>query len=260
MTLRTIDRISTPSAEVFFEDYVIKRRPVVISDLFSGQAIDHVRTLDDAIAAFGRAELLVQPEYTKRLASDVPRAEQVMTFQDYWNVIRNNPQSDLVCTEYEIPAPVMQLFTLPDMCLARTTQGEEILQLPKKYGDHDLVSNMFMAGKGNKAHLHYDGDQRQVLLYQVFGEKEVVLFQPSRGSAISKAHSTAQFLSTDLNQMSRSELLEYIDKIDGYHTVIKPGEAIYMPMLIWHHLNYSEDAMSFNIRFGRNSYGRVFLR
>jgi lysine-specific demethylase 8 len=38
--------------------------------------------------------------------------------------------------------------------------------------------------------------------------------------------------------------------------MICPGEAIYMPMLIWHYLEYVDDAMSFNLRFGRNRCGR----
>ena len=42
--------------------------------------------------------------------------------------------------------------------------------------------NVFIAGRGNKAHIHYDGDQRQVLLYQVFGRKEVILLPPASGA------------------------------------------------------------------------------
>ncbi len=38
--------------------------------------------------------------------------------------------------------------------------------------------------------------------------------------------------------------------------MLEPGETIFIPMLMWHHLEYMDDAMSFNYRFGRTRYGR----
>ena len=56
---------------------------------------------------------------------------------------------------------------------------EEIFGLPRKYGDFDLVTAIFIANQGNVGHLHFDGDQREVFLHQVYGRKRVVLFQPA---------------------------------------------------------------------------------
>jgi lysine-specific demethylase 8 len=56
--------------------------------------------------------------------------------------------------------------------------------------------------------------------------------------------------------MVEGQKRELVDIADGYCATIHPGEAIYMPMLIWHYLEYTDNAMSFSFRFGRNKYGR----
>jgi lysine-specific demethylase 8 len=121
------------------------------------------------------------------------------------------------------------------------------------------VSAVFVANQGNVGHLHFDGDQRQVFLHQVYGRKRVVLFQPA--SAVHLKTLDGPFTRPSLSglyleNMSLDEKLALVDRADGYHTVLAPGETIYIPMLMWHHLEYVDDAMSFSVRFGRTRFGR----
>jgi hypothetical protein len=173
-----IKRISKLDPATFLRDYVQTRTPVIITDLFAGQAIDQIRTLEDARETFGNVPLQVQTEYAVAASSPDSAVETTMTFNEYWAYVRANPGTALLCTEYQIPANVMKLFRLPELCLADDLNEPEILSMPRKYGDHDLCSNIFVANRGNRAHLHFDGDHRQVLLHQVFGRKQVLLFQP----------------------------------------------------------------------------------
>jgi lysine-specific demethylase 8 len=245
-----------PDVETFFTQYAFKRKPVVITDLFAGEPIRQITRLEDAKAAFGDVGLRVRDEYASLAVSSSP-AHQTMTFNEYWDFVKANPLTTMVCTEYEIPAKIMMHFKLPGVCNRSDADQEEILSLPRKYGDYDLHANLFLANRHNKAHLHYDGDHRQVLLYQVFGRKLVILFQPE--SSVKLKPLDGPFFSASgvyLDQMSEDEKFAFIDHADGYYTILNPGEAIYIPMLIWHHLEYIDDAMSFNIRFGRNKYGR----
>ena len=259
MPPKEIARISMPDRDAFFEEYVFKRRPVVVTNLFEGQAISKIGSIDDAVRAWGPMTLHLQEEYTSAEGSAEPARPIFMPFKDYIDFVRSNPSTRLCCTEYDTPARVLASFTLPPACRVTSPPEEEIFGLPRKYGDFDLVSALFVANRGNVGHLHFDGDQRQVFLHQVYGRKRVVLFQPA--SAIHLRTLDGPFTRPSLSglyleHMSLDEKLSLVDRADGYHTVLAPGETIYIPMLMWHHLEYVDDAMSFNIRFGRTRFGR----
>ncbi len=256
MPAKSIARVSMPSEMSFFTDYVSTQTPVIITNVFEGQAIREIKTLSLAKKVLGDTKLVVRSEYAT--ANRISAAdEQVMTFNDYWDVVENDLSTTLLCTEYEIPAGVMRLFELPSVCVSNRSADHEILGFPLKYGDFDLLGNVFLANKENKAHLHYDGDHRQVLLYQMFGIKKVLLFPPE--SAVGLRPLDGPFFSgagVFIDKMSEGEREELLDKENGYSAILYPGETIYMPSLMWHHLEYVDSAMSFNLRFGRNIYGR----
>jgi lysine-specific demethylase 8 len=131
--------------------------------------------------------------------------------------------------------------------------------LPKKYGDFDLMTALFVANAGNVGHLHFDGDQRQVLLHQVYGRKRVVLFPPASAihlRTLDGPYTRPSLSGLYLEHMSLEEKLALVGRAHGYHAVLEPGETIYIPMLMWHHVEYVDDAMSFSVRFGRTRFGR----
>jgi lysine-specific demethylase 8 len=254
-----IERISMPSREVFYRDYVLPRRPVIITNLFAQEPISEIRTMAAARKAFGDVALEVQTEYSSMAADRGSAASGTLTLSEYLDFAEQHPDSRVMCTEYSTPARVAAQYRLPDLCRldARGIGASEILDLPRRWGDHDLLSNMFLGNRGNCAHLHYDGDHRQVLLYQVFGRKRVVLFQPPNGTKLNVLDAFMQgFCNTYLERMSDEEKSAFVDYADGYDAMLEPGEAVYMPMLIWHYLEYVDTGMSVNFRFGRNRYGR----
>ncbi len=258
MEIREIPRIEMPSEADFLERYAFRREPVVITDLFEGQEISGVTTVQDAVRAWGEVKLLVQEEYTSAEGRTAPPEPVVMSLGEYVDFARASPSTRLCCTEYETPACVLASFELPDVCRV-TSPGEEILGLPRKYGDFDLVTAIFLANEGNVGHLHFDGDQRDVLLHQVYGRKRVVLFPPAAAihlRTLDGPYSRPSLAGLYLEDMTLEEKLSWVERAGGYHTVLEPGETIYIPMLMWHHLEYIDDAMSFNYRFGRTRYGR----
>jgi lysine-specific demethylase 8 len=252
-----IERTSMPSVEDFFATYVYPQRPVVLTDVFAGQEIDSIRTVDDAVDAWGGMQIRLQEEYSR--AGTAPPAPAPMSLRDYVDLVRADPGTPLCCTEYETPARVLAAFELPSVCRSRDTAGQEILGLPRKYGDHDLVTNTFIANRGNIAHLHFDGDQREVLLHQVYGRKRVLLFPPASARhlrTLDGPFTRPSLAGLYLEHLDLDEQLAIVEAAGGYHTVLEPGETLHIPMLMWHHVEYLEDAMSFNLRFGRNRIGR----
>src|SRR6202030_2034826 len=154
MTMKSMDRISMPAGDTFFREYVAQRKPVIVTDLFQQDEIRSINTLQEAKDTFGKVSLRIQTEYAS--AADVPSKaiDQTMTFNEYWEFVEKHKTTDAQCTEYEIPARVMTLFKLPTVCYGKDLDQQEILSLPRKYGDHDLYANVFVANRGNRAHLH----------------------------------------------------------------------------------------------------------
>lgn len=258
MAVREIPRTAMPPRADFLAEYVYRREPVVITDLFEGQEISQITTVEDAVRVWGDVNLVVQEEYTSAEGKAATAEPTVMSLRDYVDHSGTNPSTRLCCTEYDTPARVLASFELPDICRV-TDSSEEILGLPRKYGDYDLVTAIFLANAGNVGHLHFDGDQRDVLLHQVYGRKRVVLFPPAAAKhlrTLDGPYSRPSLAGLYLEDMSLEEKLDWVDRAGGYHTVLEPGESIYIPMLMWHHLEYMDDAMSFNYRFGRSRYGR----
>ena len=254
-----IARIAMPGRDDFYQQYVCKRRPVVITNLFEGQEISTISSIADAARAWATMQIHLQEEYTSAEGTAEPPQPMFMRFREYVEFIRSNPSTRLCCTEYDTPARVLASFRLPPACRITSPPEDEIFGLAKKYGDFDLLTAIFVANRGNVGHLHFDGDQREVLLHQVYGRKRVILFQPA--SAIHLRTLDGPFTRPSLSgmyleHMSLEEKLALVGRADGYHTVLAPGETIYIPMLMWHHLEYLDDAMSFSIRFGRTRVGR----
>lgn len=248
-----------PADDEFLREYVFKRRPIVITDLFAAQEITEIADVDHALHAWGAMPIHLQEEYTRAEGKPQPDQPVFMDFAEYLELVRADPSSRLCCTEYETPARVLATFRLPAVCMATNPDSEEIFGLPKKYGDFDLATNTFIGNPGNVAHLHFDGDQRQVFLHQIYGRKRVVLFDPASGlhlRTLDGPYSRPSLAGLNLEAMDVEEKLEQIAVANGYHTILEPGETIYIPMLMWHHVEYLDDAMSVNLRFGRTRFGR----
>jgi hypothetical protein len=62
MAIREIPRTEMPNQEEFLRDYAYAREPVVITDLFEGQEISRITTVEDAVSTWGDVNLVVQEE------------------------------------------------------------------------------------------------------------------------------------------------------------------------------------------------------
>ncbi len=259
LTSKTIDRIAPPTRDVFYKEYVLRRKPVVITGLFKGQEIGEVRDEMDARKVFGNTRIIITQEYSRSAASPVKTPDEVLDLSSYLDYVMANPGTSRMCTEYDTPIRVSSTYRVPDLC-KMTHQGlieNELLDLPRRWGDHDLMSNLFIGNRGNYAHLHYDGDHRHVLLYQVFGTKRAILIDPEKGNYLDLLNSIGPgFSNVYIENKSEDEKLRFVEEIGAYDTILKPGEALYIPMLMWHYLEYVDLGMSINFRFMRNKYGR----
>lgn len=240
------------SRQEFVEDHLKCHVPVVIGGLQRDAPISSLTTQDDVVTAFGDLVIQVQANYTSPLSgagTDVRRqglSQKVrneiseMPLGDYCKHVQENPGTDLLCVEYPTPEELLDRMKVPDYC-----------ELP--WSVEPLVSFLFVANKGNYAHLHFDGDFRGVLLYQVFGRKRVVMVPLEAQEKISPSMNFSKLLLQNLAETEKLHLLRYLG---AYDCLISPGDTVFFPPSIWHYVEYLDNGMSVNFRFGREKFAR----
>lgn len=238
---RGIDRLSGLDRERFFEEHVRARIPVILTDLFAGEPLRAIRTSADAVRQIGSLELDIQEEYALaflRSSAGGPRLpRRRYSIAEYLSYVALKPATRLLCTEQDTPPAVTSLFTFPSLCS----------------GGDGVVSKIFVAAAGNAAHLHFDGDQRHVLLYQVFGRKRVHLIDTEETW---KLQPVANFSGLFVERFAPEDREALLDYVRAYDCVLDPGDALFIPMMMWHQVSYLDTAMSVSLRFARGDIGR----
>jgi lysine-specific demethylase 8 len=236
--------------ETFWREHVLRAAPVIITDLLADAPIRAVTTRAQAEAAFGMLPLTIRPEYSRSLLAALERGPsavtpaETMSLAGYFRHVDGDRATALMCIEEPSPAEIVA--AAPPPALATAHDGGP---------DGALKSTMFIGNAGNFAPLHYDGDSRHVLLYQVFGAKRVVLLPARHGAALDPI---ANFSTLRLSSCSDEERRRLVAGLGGWEDEIAPGEAVFMPALVYHAADYLEDGMSVNFRFGRNRYHEIF--
>jgi hypothetical protein len=244
-TLDNIERITTPSAEVLLNEYMLRNRPVIVTDLFDGQAIRRIDTIAKAREHIPDLPVVIQPNYMTALLENgttgQPRRTTLARFLDQ---IEAHPETDDYCIEYETP-PQLRAFIKPTEHCALVDPD-------------DVRSLMFVAAPGNFAHLHYDGDQRHVLMYQMLGRKRYTIIDARHGGKVAPlADPTMRRTSSIfLQNFTEQDKLGFLEYANAWDCVLNPGETLLMPMMAWHYVEYLDASISISYRLGRNRFNR----
>jgi lysine-specific demethylase 8 len=250
--LDNISRADSLESRDFLNRFASRHVPVVIGDAQEHASISKLVSERDVVDRFGDVLIQVQQNYTSapsRTGADTGQAglsQKVrndiaeMRLRDYCNHIKRNPGTDLLCVEYRTPPRILAEMRMPPYC---DVQGAA----------EELVSFMFVANKGNYAHLHFDGDFRHVLLYQVFGRKRVVIVPLAAQAKISPSMNFSKLLIQNMREEEKRYLFKYLD---AYECILEPGDTIYFPPSVWHYVEYLDTGMSVNFRFGRSDFAR----
>jgi lysine-specific demethylase 8 len=246
IVLDNVDRIEAPPRDVFYREYVLPRKPVILTNLFDDLPIRAIDTLAAARRELAQLDLEVQPNYVKMLLGEpVDFGRHHLPLADYLDLVETDPATPAVCTEYETPPELLRLMGYPDYC--------------KLLDEHDVLPTMFVGGAGNFAHLHYDGDQRNVLMYQVFGVKRYAIIDPREAWKLDqfldpRIQRTSTILLQNLSEEDRAAFFRYVN---AYDCLLNPGETLFMPMMAWHYIDYIDTSLSASYRLGRNRYNKL---
>lgn len=253
-SLENVARIRTPSPEELWREHALLQTPVILTDLFDGQPVRALDTEKRARARLGPMPVRAQEEHSasvlraiQELVGDPPDPEargriseepRDTTVAGYLDHVAANPRSRLLVSDQLWgDDPLSALY-------ARPRHVER--------GTSARTAFLFLGNAGNVTNLHFDYDHNHVLMYQVFGTKRFILFSPTQSAKLAPIEIWSTIL---LRNFSEADKLAFIRYAGGWDCVLNPGETLLMPALIWHHIEYLDHALSFNIRFGRSRYG-----
>jgi Cupin-like domain len=229
-------------------------RPVIVTGLVDGDGLAAASSIDGARVLLGGERVTysvryidIQAERVRRHMRGVPMPREGVarsgTFAEYLELAATDSRSIIT----EQPA-LPQLLTGVD--LAPLGVRSVVSGTTSPFAEHrpDIAyAPMFVAGPGNASDLHTDLDGRDVLLYQGFGRKRVCVFPPSAGPLL---HPVAGFSTVRLAEMTDAERVAFLDYAGGLEALMAPGETVFMPAFVWHHLDYLELSLSVGFRFG----------
>jgi hypothetical protein len=242
--VRRVPRLST---RAFLEEHARSTTPVVFTGLFEGEPIASITDEAAVRACLGGLAVKTRLNYVSgfmRTAGAPVESGATMdqALSEYLDHAAAYPQTRRCCVEFTTPPEVRALFQVPALC-------RELAVLPD-----DLISLLFVANRGNSAHMHFDCDHRQVLLHQVMGVKRVIIVRPGVGRKVLPFGSLSSLMIEEMPEHEKARLFAYLG---AYEVRLAPGETLYMPPLVWHYVEYTDTGMSFSLRFGRREIDRL---
>jgi Cupin-like domain len=249
-----IERIKAPSREVFFNEYLLKQKPVIITNLFEGQPIAEINSLERAQKELGDMPMIINEsfeDYFSRMLQMIVAGNftspemrnEHSTVNGYMKLVEKEPKTRRVCSEVprNMTGQLESRYTIPEYC--RPDPGE-----PDEY-----VTMVWLGNVGNYTHLHYDSDYRNILQYQLFGAKRVQLIPPQHSKKLIPVGNNAAL---GPEALTESESEAFVKFVGGYQCVVRTGETLFMPAGIWHYFDYVDTSMALTMRFHRNKHVR----
>ncbi len=255
----TIAKIKLSDEPHFYKKYICKVVPVVITDLYQGQAIRDIRCKQDVIHNWGDIAIPVQDEYVQAYeqAATIPGPEEeqapapavaethrTMTIRDYYEFCASHSGVKKMCIEFTTPAQIKSCYSIPDICQHQPRESKTRIQ------------QCFVGNKGNVANIHFDKGGHNGFLYQIFGKKRFVVFPHS---AAKKLLPFTQMSGWKLQHFSDRERRDFLHFTGGQEVVLDAGDAIFVPAFCWHFADYLEDSMAIRIRFRRPGHSTELL-
>jgi Cupin-like domain len=245
--LDNVRRRPTPSGPELLNEHILPERPVIFTDLFAGDPIADIIDAAAARSALGRLRLKTRLNYVSGLMDGEGPADETadtweQSLSEYLDYGTAHPDTRRCCVEFTTPPELRGLFSVPAMV-------RDLEVLPE-----DLLSLLFVANRGNSAHMHFDCDHRQVLLHQVMGTKRVMVVSARAGRKVLPVGSLSGLM---IERRSEDEKARFVAGLGAYDTLLRPGETLFIPALAWHYVEYVEAGMSFSLRFGRRELDRL---
>ena len=209
----------------FVNDYVVKSRPVIIEDAVSEWPALAGWTPEFFKERFGSKIVKVTYGVSQPLG-EVMDAVRLSSFE------RPGPYLHQVIIHRDIPELLPDLT--PNNVYGYPQRFASPL-MPPHFQRPDGFLKLLIGGPGGKFPLmHYDSDNANALVTEIYGEKEFVLFSPEDTAFVyphEKNGNTSQIEDLDHPDLARFPLFT---KAAQYRGILRPGESAFIPSHWWH--------------------------
>ncbi|MFN7116554.1 MAG: cupin-like domain-containing protein [Saprospiraceae bacterium] len=239
LTLHPIEKRSGLTRETFTQEYLLPAKPVVFTDLIDAWPAKTKWTIEYFKEHYGHLQVPVVSDNYSKPGKGYMTPDMEIPLREYLEKLEAGP-TDLRLFLFNIfrHAPdLVHDFSIP------TIMDGFIKEFPF----------MFFGGEGSKVALHYDIDLSHVFLNQFHGRKRVVLFSPEQSKYIYQ-HPFTVASYVDVNNPDY-EKYPALRKVQGFETILNPGETIFMPSGYWHYIEYTDGGYSMSLR-ANESYVR----
>ncbi len=247
---KTIERRTTPSADVFYAHYFHAHRPCVFTDFTEGWPA-RAWTPESLATRLGEAEIEVvrgrdafPDDYDRRTRELSVR----MPFSAYVKLVRDRtPTNDLYSVAHN-----------KNMDRAAFAALTEDVRIDDGYFDRTHLTggtSFWLGPAGTVTPLHHD--TTNILFCQLYGRKKMTLVSPFEAALLDHAKGFYSLLS--------AEAADEAFPAKRHTVVLEPGDALFLPVGWWHEVRALDVSISFSVLAfrrpnGFESYGPGFVR
>ena len=232
MTLLEVDRRTGLTKKEFQEEYLRPNKPVVFTDLTQDWTALNKWTAEFFKQEYGSLKVPVFSSNYSKPGKGYMSSDGELPFKEFIEITEKG-HTDLRLFLYDIfdPAPeLLSDFTFP------TIMNGFIKRFPF----------MFFGGEGSEVTMHYDIDCANVFLSQFIGNKRIILFAPEQSRKIYHHPFTVKTLIDP--KAPDYERFPALRNVEGYETILRHGETIFMPSRYWHYMHYLDFSFGLALR------------
>jgi hypothetical protein len=237
MHLTSIERVASISPEDFRRNYLLPKKPVIITDLAKSWPAYQKWNWDYFKSIVGGVQVDVYNNIRAGARVPVNGADDTMLFGDYLDLIQKGP--------VELRIFLFNIFKY-------APQLTKDFSFPEQYTKSFLKKYpmLFVGGIGSIAHMHYDIDLSHIFHTQFAGRKRVLLIPNNQSQLIYRMPLTVESAASFVNWEYGvdEEKFPALAKAKGYETILEHGETMFMPTGYWHHMQYMDSGFAMSLR------------
>lgn len=252
-SFKPVKRLVRISVQKFFNDYLLPRRPVVLTGVTKNWKALKQWQVEYLYSIAGNIEVPVYKSPTMVFKPETQyaydRVRSTMPFRDYLEVLSAGGFRDGYCY-YLATVP----FTKQYPVLASQVDFSHFL-----IASDELEPNVWISATGTITPLHSDPYEKHNFHAVIKGEKRFVIYSPDDRELLapySSEERIEQFSQVDIDNPDLNRFPGFV-KAQGWECFLRPGDLLFLPMWWWHQVYTLSPAISVNLWWPESALRRA---